>query len=241
MQNFTHNQIRNTDGTIMSWWEVIVINPFVYKLTLIFANYTRFTPNQITSMSFIIGILSACAFLHGTWPYMVLGAFLFESSYIVDCTDGRIARLKGLESKFGAYLDTMTDITKYFMIIMCLAYGQYLLTKDILVYVLGFTFILLEMISVTGIHSGGSNYNTNKEGTYTIVHDRFPFLTKIKKHIDPDNRLTFIPLSATEAETITFFLAPIVTEIKFGMIIGIIILFANILISIIFNFLIKRQ
>lgn len=239
MQNYTYSQIRNTDGTRISWWEVIFINPLAYRLTWLFANYTRFTPNQITIMSFILGILSAYFFIHGKWPYLVIGAFLFELSYIVDCIDGRIARLKRLESKFGAFLDTMVDITKYFAIVICLIYGQYSITKDESIFLLGYAFIFLEMMSMTGIHSGGSNYNTNKEGTHNIMNNRLPLIAGIKKRIDPGNRLTFIPLSATEAEVIAFFIAPIIMNIKLGMIIAIIILFANILISIIFNLLIK--
>ncbi len=244
MQTYTYKEVINTDGSKTSWWEAIVLNPFVYRLTWIFANYTRFTPNQITIVSFILGILSAYFFLYGTWPYMIVGAFLFELSYIIDCIDGRIARLKRLESRFGAYLDITTDITKYFIIILSIIYGQYLLTNDVSIFVYGYIFMFFEIMSMTGIHiysaHPDNNPDTNKKDTSAIMCNRFPLVTKFKKYIDPDNRLSFIPFSSTEAETIAFFIAPIIMEIELGMIFGVIILFANILVSIIFNFLIKK-
>lgn len=247
MQNYntyTYKEIRDTDGFKISWWETICLNPLVYRLTWIFANYTRFTPNQITIISFIVGILSAYSFLYGIWPYMLIGALLFEFSYIIDCIDGRIARLKRLESRFGAYLDITADITKYFIIVLCIIYGQYLVTDDISIFIYGYIFMFLEIMSITGVHVysiSDNNSDADKKDTNKIMYNRFPFIAKLKKYIDPDNRLSFIPLSATEAETITFFIAPIVMKIKLGIIFGIIILFANILVSIIFNFLIKKR
>ena len=242
MRLYTYKEIRNTDGSRTTWWEIIFLNPFVYRLTWIIANYTRVTPNQITFMSFILGILSAYSFLYGTWHYMVLGAFLFEFSYILDCIDGRIARLKGLESRFGAYIDITADITKYFIIVICLVYGQYLLSNDISIFIYGYIFIFLEIMSLTGVYSAYSNnHNLEKTDTQTIMHNKFPFVVKLKKYIDPQSRLSFIPLSATEAETIAFFIAPIIMETKLGVILGSIIIFINIFVSMLFNFFIKAR
>jgi phosphatidylglycerophosphate synthase len=241
MQHYTYKEIRNTDGSITTWWEIIFLNRFVYRLTWILANYTRVTPNQITLASFMLCILSAYSFLYGTWSYMVFGAFLFEFSYILDCIDGRIARLKGLESRFGAYLDKTTDITKYFIIVICIVYGQYISSNDVSIFIYGYIFIFIHIMSMTGMYSAYSdNPNVEKTDTQTIIHNKFPFIIKLKKYIDPESRLSFIPLSATEAETIAFFIAPIIMEIKLGVILGLIIIFINILVSILFNFFIKK-
>ena len=145
---YSYNEIINNDRK-GSWWEHIILGPFVHGSTWLFANYIRFSPNQITFTSFIFGILSAYSFLQGTGRYLIIGALLYEISFILDCTDGRIARLKNLCSRFGAYLDFMSDTTKYFFIIFCLIYGQYLLTNDSSLFLYGFIFIFLDLTSMT--------------------------------------------------------------------------------------------
>lgn len=233
---YTYDDVRKTDG-LDPWWTEIVIKPIVYRLTLIFANYTNLTPNYITILSFILGILSAYYFLQGDFKYLVIGAILFESSYIVDCTDGRVARLKGLQSRFGGYLDIITDITKYFLITLCIVYGQYLLTTDLSYFFYGYLFIFLEFIAVT--HSYIIHNKSDKKEMNNLLYVKLPIITKVKKVVDPNNRLSYT-ISAVEAETVTFLIAPILMKIKLGFITGSIILVIYILSSVIFYFFIKK-
>ncbi len=67
---------------------------------------TGVTPNQVTSVSFLIALLAAVAF---AWGSNILGGFLAQCSSIVDGVDGEIARLKGLTSPFGAFYDAVLD------------------------------------------------------------------------------------------------------------------------------------
>lgn len=244
MELYTKNEIRKTDQLEGSWWEHLIIKSFVYKLTFLFANYTRFKPNQITIMSFIFGLLSAYLFLKGTWYYLIIGAFLFECSFIFDCIDGRIARLKGLKSSFGAYLDIISDFTKYFFCIICLAYGQYIITKDISFLLYGYVFMFAELafISNTYIIRFHQPESIDKKDVHQIrsrtLNDKFPLIFKIKKRLDPDNKLSYIP---NDVENLAFFISPIIMEIKFGFILGSLILLVNILSLIIFNFVMIKD
>lgn len=243
MQFYTYNEIRK-DESGNSWWEQIILRPFVHKLTWLFANYTKFTPNQITIISFIFGLLSAYSFLQGERFYLIIGAILYEISFLLDCIDGRIARLKGLKSRIGGYLDIMTDIIKYSFIIVCLVYSQFLKTEDISLFLYGYLFMSLELIALTSKYI--IYYHTNKKDTIenrdmrTNFQNRFPLLMKLKSNIDPENKLGFLPLSAIEAETFVFFIFPIIMKVKLGIIIGSIILFLDIIAITIFNFLIKK-
>ncbi len=235
---YTYNDIKKTDGPD-PWWTEIAIKPIVYRLTSIFANYTKFTPNQITIISFILGLSSAYFFLQGDFRNLIIGALLFESSYIVDCTDGRVARLKGLQSRFGGYLDIITDITKYFLITLCLVYGQYLLTNDLSYFFYGYIFIFFEFIDVTHSYII-RNRSDKKEMGNLLGNNKLSTFVKIKKFIDPNDRLSYT-ISAVEAETITFLIAPILMQIKLGFVIGSIILITYILSSVIFYFFIKKD
>lgn len=49
------------------------------------------------------------AFSVGTRISFIAGALLFEVFYILDNCDGEVARIRGLSSRFGSWLDTIVD------------------------------------------------------------------------------------------------------------------------------------
>jgi phosphatidylglycerophosphate synthase len=81
------------------------------------------TPNQVTLVSFAIGLYSAYAFAQGTFWQIFLGAVLLQLSIIIDCVDGELARYTRKFSQLGAWLDAVTDRVKEYMVFMGLAYG----------------------------------------------------------------------------------------------------------------------
>jgi phosphatidylglycerophosphate synthase len=70
---------------------------------------TPLTPNQVTAASLAVGLLAAACFLPESFAWSLVGWILFQSSYILDCVDGEIARLKMQESPLGAWIDSMAD------------------------------------------------------------------------------------------------------------------------------------
>ncbi len=81
------------------------------------------TPNQITLISFAIGLYSAYSFSKGDFWSIFLGAFLLQVSIIVDCVDGELARYTRKFSNLGAWLDAVTDRVKEYLVFFGLAYG----------------------------------------------------------------------------------------------------------------------
>ena len=81
------------------------------------------TPNQVTLLSFAIGLYSAYSFSRGTFLSILLGAVLLQLSIIVDCVDGELARYTRKFSKLGAWLDAVTDRVKEYLVFLGLAYG----------------------------------------------------------------------------------------------------------------------
>jgi len=67
------------------------------------------TPNQVTYFHFTLGLIAAWLFWQGAYWQCVLGAVLFQLSVALDCSDGEVARLKFQFSKFGSWLDVITD------------------------------------------------------------------------------------------------------------------------------------
>jgi len=67
---------------------------------------TKVTPNQMTWAAFGIALLSFISFVLG---YNIIAGLLVQLSSIVDGIDGSLARLKGMTSEFGGFLDSVVD------------------------------------------------------------------------------------------------------------------------------------
>ncbi len=67
---------------------------------------TQVTPNQMTWTAFGIALLSFVSFVLG---YNIIAGLLAQLSSIVDGIDGSLARLKGMTSEFGSFLDSVLD------------------------------------------------------------------------------------------------------------------------------------
>jgi len=67
------------------------------------------TPNQITLASLVAALLAAWGYMQGTYGWAVAGGLALSVSYLLDNADGEVARLKGMQSRFGEYFDTFVD------------------------------------------------------------------------------------------------------------------------------------
>ncbi len=85
--------------------------PFVRLLS-----HTPVTPNAITFGGVVVSILSAIAFAQGTYPWSVLGAFLFYIAGLFDEMDGMLARIKFAESPSGTWLEGVADGLSYLLL-----------------------------------------------------------------------------------------------------------------------------
>jgi phosphatidylglycerophosphate synthase len=82
-----------------------------------------FTPNQITTVSLFIGLLSAIAFATGERAGLIAGAVLLQLAFTTDCVDGQLARYTRTFSKLGAWLDSIFDRSKEYLAFAGLAIG----------------------------------------------------------------------------------------------------------------------
>ena len=87
---------------------------------------TRLTPNQISWGAFSIAILSFASFILGQ---NIIGGILAQLSSIADGVDGSLARLKGMSSAFGGFLDSLLD--RYADILIVLGLTLWSLSNEI--------------------------------------------------------------------------------------------------------------
>ncbi len=96
--------IKPADGLISRYinrkFSIKIFTPLLLKI------YKRITPNQVSILSFIVGLISSLYFFLG---HAIIGALLIQISSILDGSDGEIARLKHMQSSLGNFIDAILD------------------------------------------------------------------------------------------------------------------------------------
>ena len=81
------------------------------------------TPNQVTTASMLLGLLAALAFASADDAGLVAGAVLLQVAFTADCVDGQLARYTRQFSRLGAWLDSVFDRGKEYVVYAGLAVG----------------------------------------------------------------------------------------------------------------------
>ncbi|HJO58107.1 MAG TPA: CDP-alcohol phosphatidyltransferase family protein, partial [Nitrospinaceae bacterium] len=108
---------------------------------------TPLSPNMITLLSLVIGLISALYFFQGTYENSIIGSGLLLLSAWIDCTDGEIARLKFMESKIGGKLDILCDNLVHFAVFFAIGMGLYQSTGQSIYKLAGAFAVLGSLIS----------------------------------------------------------------------------------------------
>jgi phosphatidylglycerophosphate synthase len=145
-RTFTLDDVRATYKKRDAWWTVFLVDPLVARMIIPLANRTKITPNQVSVTSFVVGLLAAAAFWQGDHPALVVGALLYHISFVLDCVDGKIARLKGTGSVFGMWLDYSFDRYRVLACTGALMYGQYQRSGEIYFIWLAVLVTFLDML-----------------------------------------------------------------------------------------------
>ena len=99
-----------------------LVRHFSYWTTK-FLYLTPVTPNHITAVSLIFGMASAWMFLDPGYLSGLTGATLLLLCYVLDNSDGEIARMKKLSSDFGQRFDTFVDWVVHAALFLALGYA----------------------------------------------------------------------------------------------------------------------
>ena len=84
-----------------------------------------FSPNAITFLSMVIGLMGAACFAMGSYRWGLMGALLFQLAVIIDCCDGEVARLTFAESRLGQKFDLLSDNLVHMAVFAGIAWGAY--------------------------------------------------------------------------------------------------------------------
>lgn len=117
------------------------------------------TPNQVSFISFLIGVFAALLYL--LWLPIIAG-IMVQIASIIDGVDGELARATNRMSKKGGFIDAILDRFVDISVVMCLSvfsiwyYGQTLLLEIVIMFALSGT-ILVSYIHARGEASLGKH------------------------------------------------------------------------------------
>ncbi len=86
---------------------------------------TDVTPNQMSAVTFAVGLAATAAVAAGGYWWFLAGTLLYQLSSILDGVDGELARGKYEFSTAGEWIDTLGDNFKDIFFYLGLGYGAY--------------------------------------------------------------------------------------------------------------------
>ena len=110
--------MKSTDG----FFTTFLVSPYS-KYIARWAARRGWTPNFVTCLSMLVGVLAAVAFATGDRWGLVLGAVLLQAAFTLDCVDGQLARYTRTFTPLGAWLDSIFDRGKEYVVYAGLAFG----------------------------------------------------------------------------------------------------------------------
>ncbi|MDH6226827.1 CDP-alcohol phosphatidyltransferase family protein [Streptomyces sp. MJP52] len=129
-----------------AWWTVFLVDPLATRLLMVLARFRFVTPNGVTWAALVFGLVSAGFFLAADPVSLVIGAVLYHFSFVLDCVDGKLARLKNNGSLFGGWLDYVFDRVRVLFCAVGLMGGQYLRTGEGVFLLAGLVIVFLDSL-----------------------------------------------------------------------------------------------
>jgi len=119
---------------------------------------TNLTPNQITSIALIVGMIGGIFYFFNTTLSLTIGAVLLILYDVLDCSDGMVARLKKNGTFFGRILDGIADYFVTVTVYLGIGFGFANSSGDPLFY-----WVLLILAGASNIiHAGTVDFYRNK-------------------------------------------------------------------------------
>lgn len=91
------------------WWTVLFVDPIALPAAAFLGRKRWVTPNQVTWISFFIGVPMGLAYATGERWGLILGGVLWYLAFLTDCIDGKLARAMQVSSPKGKVLDEIAD------------------------------------------------------------------------------------------------------------------------------------
>lgn len=119
---------------------------------------TKITPNQVTWLALLVGVIGALYFMKGTAEAFFLGAILLIIYDVLDCSDGQLARLNHNGTLTGRIVDGFADYIVTITAYIGIGIGFANQSDNPVFY-----WILTVLAGIThAVHSGAVDYYRNQ-------------------------------------------------------------------------------
>ena len=112
------SSVKSQDGFFTTFF----VSPYSRYIAR-WAAHRGLTPNQVTTFSILLGAVAAALFATGERWGLVSGAVVLQAAFTFDCVDGQLARYTRTYTRLGAWLDSIFDRTKEYLVFAGLAIG----------------------------------------------------------------------------------------------------------------------
>ena len=135
----------------INWWTEWICRPIAAICVYALRN-TRITPNQVTFLSAFVCVGAAALLIFSPSHLGLVAAILvLEASFVLDCADGQLARVRQSTSPLGHLLDFLMDEIKAMLILAAVAVRLWQSTNEFLFLLVGLAalFLLASGMSLT--------------------------------------------------------------------------------------------
>jgi hypothetical protein len=157
-----------------------VVRPISILFTWLFVR-TPISANQVTILQEILGVIGAILFGFGRF---VLGSLFLQLGYILDCSDGEVARWKNQQSESGKFLDLIGHMIVIPFYYFGLGLGIFLETGQVLTLIAGFLAALFTIKTEKIISSTNSDLDIKRRG----------FIQSLFRYPDSMNVITILAI-----------------------------------------------
>jgi len=141
--------------------------------------YTPITPNQITILWIVVEIVASLFLITGKKWIMIGALLIFQSMFIIDCTDGIVARYKKKFSLNGVYLDLLGHYSANSILLICYSIGIAKMFNQQIYILFGiitvFAFLLNKSVTLN------PTWYPEKQSKYIIKNSKESMLLNEKK------------------------------------------------------------
>jgi phosphatidylglycerophosphate synthase len=120
------------------------------------------TPNHLTVLRLITGIIACVTFASGVRYWEIIGGFIWILSAFLDCADGELARMRNQSSEWGHKFDFFSDTTVTALFFVGIGIGARDSLPELVAVILGF--VAAQGVVVTTVLAEQIDQLKEKEG-----------------------------------------------------------------------------
>jgi len=134
--------------------------PFSMRISRVLVNFASITPNFVTVFASLLALVAVAMFCQPGHFWAIMAAIMIHINSVLDDVDGEIARVRKMESSFGAWLDSICDETLGVFIYIAIGYHLFITPPSYIAANPDFKYTFL----IIGIFTAVASY------TYALTH-----------------------------------------------------------------------